>query len=80
MQCYIATLYNLKCELYKPELPRVTGKSPDNICHIQFSNKEIGLINLVSTFDNSDVTSLIDNYFKSPNPKSYLTEPTRFKS
>lgn len=46
MQWYISTLINTESKLYIPELPNVTNKPPKNTCHVQFSNKEIELMNL----------------------------------
>ena len=37
----LQTLITFKSKLYKPKLPKLTKKNPDNICHVQFSNKGI---------------------------------------
>ena len=50
---YIATRGTIKSKLYKSEWLKVTKKPPDDICHFQFSEKGIQLINLSSIFNNN---------------------------
>ena len=38
---HIVTLDSIRSKLYQLELLKVTKKPPDNICHIQFSDKEL---------------------------------------
>ena len=65
---YFAILGNIKSKLYKPELPKVIKKPPENLWHIQFSIKEVEFVNLPSIFNNINVTSSINSSINFPTP------------
>ena len=43
---YIAVNDAIKAKLYHPFIQKCIIKAPENICHIQFYNKAVELINL----------------------------------
>ena len=57
MQWYNATFDNIKCK--QIDLPKVTKKAPNDIFYAQLSGTKIELINILSIFNNTDVTSSI---------------------
>ena len=64
--CSGTTLDSIKSKLCKPELPKITKMPPDSMCHVQFSNTGIELINILSIFSNNNVLFSINRTIKVP--------------
>ena len=80
MQWYNTALDNTKSKLYKPQLPKITKILPDSICHVQFFNKGIELIDLSSIFSNDDFASLINCSINFPAPTVVCNLPQPMRS
>ena len=61
-----------KSKPYTPELPKVNKKPQGKKCYVQFFNKRIGLINLSSFFNNTDVLIKELVYLQHTGFRSYI--------
>ena len=71
--CSGTTLDRIKSKLCKPELPKITKMPPDSMCHVQFSNTGIELINILSIFSNNNVLFSINRTIKVPSQQLFTT-------
>jgi len=82
LQWYLAVNDAIKAKLYHPFIQKCVKKAPENICHIQFCNKAVELINLPRILNSAKVKTALDNSdYNFPNPTVVynLTSPIYHK-
>lgn len=78
MQWYLPVPEYNKSKLHSRIPPKISRKSSENICHIEFFNKAVGLINPSVVFNNINLTSKLNetcNDFPIPTIACNLANP-----